>query len=1167
MMRMMKSGLILLLSLVGLAAERLLVWEDTFSDDVLDEGVWTVQQGNGCDQGDGMCGWGNHEQQTYTLDNHRVENGMLSITAERLEEQLDERWYSSSRLRSKAPVAYLTGRIEARIQVPAGQGLWAAFWMLPSNSSRGHWAATGEIDIMELTNDMESILGTIHYGGEYPANRYAGCKSGQLGSGLDYSDDFHVYAIEWEQEEMRWYVDDQLFCQRTKWVSDVESFDPYRAPFDTEFELLLNLAVGGTLPGRIVDDTVFPATMLVDYVRVYDISTDVPSVAEPFLGLPVCLPGTVQAEAFDTGGLGLGFGETQPEGVSGTYRIDGVGLVDSNSGVTYVANLTDTDWLAYTVVTEASVYDITLQVSTTEAADLELIVGDDVTCAEPGDGSITGIVVVEGTRGEDGEEWGEVVVSEVEMPAGTLSLKLCVRGGVGIGVDRITFGLVSGASASEECATSGQSRPYMGVPWTIPGYMEAEYYDYGGLGVSYHKLIDGRMEGNFSTLRQPDAVGVLEAESNPSHGHYVGYWEAGEWLAFTARAEESGFWYVGASIASGLNGTTIEFRILVNATNCSTASTDGFDGLGDEGVDLLNGPLLGGYTGSWEAFETVAREEVYVPQGTHRFLFCSDAGVFNVNYLRVWTPRPTLAPTMAPTLAPTPAPMAPGDGGFDTKWIYIGVGTAVVFLALSRLGCIVYSKERSRRRRKPDEPDDGLEPAYLGSDKDFSVATTDQDKDFPRGWDNGSGNGNGTGTGTGTPPSDDTDSGFGQGQGQEGLSSEQGNGRLSNGADMGGSAVAVTRGMNGGAGAAVAPGDGLDAAKAAAAAPALLQQESYRGLFGPRRELSTSRGISSSFQEESPTEANTKANAVSQAMPMINGGGRRPSLSKAGTATGRGLAAIPTSASWSAQDDPFSGSAPPPSLGVQRSTSTMTPNRLRRQLSRSNSSAQPLVSPVERRASMSSGGGQSVSGANLLQTPRAKSGLELQKSGSLWDRSTVSPIASSRQQQQEEASAAGYATPKTGFSTPKVSRPKAAAAAAAAAAAGQNGDRSGLPPTRRSSGGRDQFEDALLRALDDKWESARSLGGGGGGVTGAPRPPQRTLSRSNSSTDGVAVSPMLQAVKTWTCQCAFENSVGQTSCLGCGRVAPLSRPTTPARKRLPPHRRNSHITPTTEADL
>ncbi|CAN0582036.1 unnamed protein product, partial [Ectocarpus sp. 12 AP-2014] len=109
----------------------------------------------------------------------------------------------------------------------------------------------------------------------------------------------------------------------------------------------------------------------------------------------------------------------------------------------------------------------------------------------------------------------------------------------------------------------------------------------------------------------------------------------GEWVAFTARADEAAFWDVGASVASGLNGTTVQFRILVNATNCSSAATDGLNGLGDTGVDLLNGPLFAGYTGSWEAFEMVYKEEVYVPEGTHRVLFCADDGIFNMNFLRV----------------------------------------------------------------------------------------------------------------------------------------------------------------------------------------------------------------------------------------------------------------------------------------------------------------------------------------------------------------------------------------------------------------------------------------------------------------------------------------------------------------------------------------------------
>ncbi|CAM9493067.1 unnamed protein product [Scytosiphon promiscuus] len=1139
------------LSLSAVAGDRVLLWEDNFDGDSLDETVWIVKTGNGCDQGYGLCGWGNSEQQTYTEDNHQVRDGALWITARTVEEEVDERWYTSSRIRSSPPVAFLTGRIEARIQLPAGLGLWAAFWMLPSNSSaRGNWAATGEIDIMEAVNDMDTILGTIHYGGEYPANRHAGCKSGQLGSGLDYSDDYHVYAIEWEQEEMRWYVDDQLFCQRTKWTSDLESFEPYRAPFDTEFEILLNLAVGGSLPGRHVDDSIFPATMLVDYVRVYDMSTDVPE-AEPFLGLAACLPGTIQAEAFDTGGLGLGFGEFQKEGEAGTYRVDGVGLVLSESGRTYVADLIDTDWLAYTIMTEEAVYDITFEVSAPNVAVLQLVIGDNATCANPGEGSIMENVTV-GATGGDGF-WGTTAVAGTAIPAGTHSLKLCVSGGAGISVDSMQFELVEGSAASTltaaQCATSGQSRPYMnGEPWVIPGYMEAEYYDYGGLGVSYHK-IESAVFGGDSTLRLPDAVGVIEAQSNPSNGHYVGHWYSGEWLAFTARAEEAAFWHVGASIASGLNGTSVEFRMLVNATNCSTVDTDGMNGLGDEGVDLLNGPLSLGYTGSWEAFEEVYKEEVFVPLGTHRFLFCADDGVFNLNFLRVWTPAPTPAPTMAPTIAPTAAPtVVSDDDGLGTRWIYIGVASALVLLAFSRLGCIVYKKESARRRHKPDS----LEPAYIAS------------------------KGGGSGGGSGGDPDDHGENGFLSGvtPPTEDPSEVRERGFLScrekaapsdglQGATTGAGIAAVA--------AAMTPGGGIKDL----GSPSVKQRNNYRDLFGGQRQVS--RRLSSSVQEEyendTPTNANTKANALSQVERTFSSG--------AGAASSSSFSLSSAKHTTSS----YSKTAPPAAF--------LTPGRTRSRpsVSRSSSAIQPMVSPV----SQPVGAGPLALGlaasTHALQTPRAKSGMEVEVSGSLWDRSTTSPITAGLGVAALPPAPAPAPAPAPSPSPPKEAvetrllshnykkKKKNGNSGSSGSSSSNNnnntingggsssnkgnGSNNGmgmkieLPRKWDGGGGRDQFEDALIRALDEKWENGRGATNGAGTGLG--------IARSNSISEGTTA--MLRAVKTWTCVCQFENSVGQTSCLGCGRVAPLSRPTTPARRRLPRHRMNSNIPPPSEYDF
>lgn len=136
----------------------------------------------------------------------------------------------------------------------------------------------------------------------------------------------------------------------------------------------------------------------------------------------------------------------------------------------------------------------------------------------------------------------------------------------------------------------------------------------------------------------------------------------------------------------------MQFRILVNATNCSTTDSDGYDGLGSQGVDLLDGPVYFGYTGGWEAFQMASREQVWVPQGTHRVLFCSDSGLFNMNYLRFWTPMPTPAPTQVPTPVPTLAPQVQSDDGVGTKWIYVSVSVACGSCLLSRrvfaCGCV-----------------------------------------------------------------------------------------------------------------------------------------------------------------------------------------------------------------------------------------------------------------------------------------------------------------------------------------------------------------------------------------------------------------------------------------------------------------------------------------------
>src|SRR6056297_340550 len=255
-----------------------LVWSDEFDDAQLDPETWFFESGDGANfVGDGgitglPSGWGNNELQWYLPDNAQLEDGVLKITARR--ETVDDFGYTSARITTRDRFAFKYGRIEASIKLPAGQGLWPAFWMLSEDSPYGSWAATGEIDIVEAANldgqpgpggvgGGNKIFGTIHYGGEFPANQSS---SVDYTPSEDVTGGFNTYALEWDEFEIRWYFNGVLYAVQNSWFSTAA---PYPAPFDQPFHILLNLAVGGDLPGAPTGATPFPATMEVDWVRVY----------------------------------------------------------------------------------------------------------------------------------------------------------------------------------------------------------------------------------------------------------------------------------------------------------------------------------------------------------------------------------------------------------------------------------------------------------------------------------------------------------------------------------------------------------------------------------------------------------------------------------------------------------------------------------------------------------------------------------------------------------------------------------------------------------------------------------------------------------------------------------------------------------------------------------
>lgn len=234
-----------------------LVWSDEFETEGLpDTANWKFQTGG--------HGWGNNELQYYSNKacNAYVSNGHLVITAKK---QKHEKWdYTSARLYTKNTNKIIKyGKIEARIKLPYGQGIWPAFWMLGVNIESAGWPACGEIDIMEMVggNNRENTAhGTMHWKGTKGHHKYQGDKI-KLEQGT-FSDDFHVFAIEWTKEEIIWSMDGEVYHRM-----DITS--PEFEAFHKEFYLLLNVAVGGNWPKYPDETTTFPQKMEIDYVRVY----------------------------------------------------------------------------------------------------------------------------------------------------------------------------------------------------------------------------------------------------------------------------------------------------------------------------------------------------------------------------------------------------------------------------------------------------------------------------------------------------------------------------------------------------------------------------------------------------------------------------------------------------------------------------------------------------------------------------------------------------------------------------------------------------------------------------------------------------------------------------------------------------------------------------------
>lgn len=229
-----------------------IVWYDEFDGPELDRANWNFDIGGN--------GWGNAEWEVYTdkPENIRIENGILVIEAREDPTLPAGRPYSSARIKTQGLHSWTYGRIEARIKLPYGKGLWGAFWMM-GNNNKG-WPTSGEIDILEYGKTPDRIYATIHAPG-YSGGE--GVTGNLVVPAETLKNDFHLYVIEWQENEIRWLFDEQEYLKLTP--ADV----PAEWIFDHEFFIIMNLAVGGRFPGYPDETTVFPQFMNVDYVRVY----------------------------------------------------------------------------------------------------------------------------------------------------------------------------------------------------------------------------------------------------------------------------------------------------------------------------------------------------------------------------------------------------------------------------------------------------------------------------------------------------------------------------------------------------------------------------------------------------------------------------------------------------------------------------------------------------------------------------------------------------------------------------------------------------------------------------------------------------------------------------------------------------------------------------------
>jgi beta-glucanase (GH16 family) len=533
-----------------------LVWSDEFNyTGFPDSKIWNMEVGNN--------GGANNEKEWYTQndsDNCYVDSGRMFIRA--LKENMGGQAYTSARINTKGKVNFMYGKVEARLKLPYGKGIWPAFWLLGANISQVSWPKCGEMDIMEMiggtgANDR-TTYGTNHWANAAGTHAYQG--GSKLLSSGKFADAYHIFSYIWDKSKAYWYLDGVLFYSMN--ITSAEMSE-----FHQNYFIILNLAVGGDWPGNPDGTTVFPQRFEVDYVRVYKLAD------------PLEMQGKDSVVAYEKSLKynlkaieGRTFQWTVPEGATFLSR------ADSNAVVV--------DWgcstgeVACTVVAPCTTY----------------IFKKNVKVIDP---VIEGPVFYNKTAGN--LFFSVPVMKETEYQW-TIPADAAFIAGETSNAAEVTWGTIPGIvglSLSNTCSSWDLSKkiytygkyPYPDpeTPFSIPGTINSTNYDFGGEGVSYHDTGPGN-----SGTTGPREDERVDTETQPLFPVVINV-SAGEWLEYTIAVPESGYYRVDLKIATANTSVMGPVRILVNG---EARTTD---------IQVIT-------TGSWTTYKTISQRLLYLNQ-------------------------------------------------------------------------------------------------------------------------------------------------------------------------------------------------------------------------------------------------------------------------------------------------------------------------------------------------------------------------------------------------------------------------------------------------------------------------------------------------------------------------------------------------------------------------